>query len=355
MKTELFGQNEPEKLEEYMKKINHNFIKNPNFKYKSELINVDYYYRNVDVFEIYTSFIDKKLYIASPNNDNNNLDIFSLIENKKILSLQNKKRNKTKSVKYFFNKKNYNEYLVSIDEWENAYIWDISNNYQLKYKINYDCSHCILIFLEKNNDYIITSQRATSLGDSTYTKLYYFNDCSFIQYLDKTNEAQIEHLLYWFNKKDNKNYIIQIALGKILIHDFLENKLYTELVNYEYSEHKSGFIYNKDSIDYLCVSSYDGKNIIEIWDLLNKNLFKIFTDIDSYITCIIRWNYRYILISDMEHKCLKVFDLINEKIISKIEIGEKYIGCLKKFYHPIYGESLLTAGKDNKIKLWIIY
>lgn len=28
--------------------------------------------------------------------------------------------------------------------------------------------------------------------------------------------------------------------------------------------------------------------------------------------------------------------------------------CIKKINHPIYGESLLSAANDNKIKLWIL-
>ena len=28
--------------------------------------------------------------------------------------------------------------------------------------------------------------------------------------------------------------------------------------------------------------------------------------------------------------------------------------CIKKINHPIYGESLLSAGNDKAIKLWII-
>ena len=92
--------------------------------------------------------------------------------------------------------------------------------------------------------------------------------------------------------------------------------------------YNSGFIYNKDNFDYLCVSSNDinGIDSIEIWDLLNKNLFKVFKMIDSIIICVIRWNNRYILICDIRDKCLKVFDLKNEKVISKIKEGEKYIG-----------------------------
>ena len=30
------------------------------------------------------------------------------------------------------------------------------------------------------------------------------------------------------------------------------------------------------------------------------------------------------------------------------------LACIKKIYHPLYGESLLIATQDNTIKLWII-
>ena len=218
---------------------------------------------------------------------------------------------------------------MSVDNWESAYILDITHNYQFKYKFEFDCSSCILLFLENNNDYIIcASQENCTCHIGLSTQLYSFNDCSFIHYIGKTNKEQIEYLLYWYNKKDNINYIIQLAFGKIIINDFLGDKLYTELVNNENSDYNSGFIYNKDNIDYLCVSSNDinGIDSIEIWDLLNKNLFKVFKMIDSIIICVIRWNNRYILICDIRDKCLKVFDLKNEKVISKIKEGEKYIG-----------------------------
>jgi WD40 repeat protein len=154
---------------------------------------------------------------------------------------------------------------------------------------------------------------------------------------------------------DNKNYIIQLAHGKILINNFIENKLYKELMLCDCSgcnEYFTGFIYNKENIDYLYTSS---KGQIEIWDLFNKNLCKIFKNIGYDITCMIRWNYKYILICDVYNECLKVFDLKNEKVISSVRVGKEAIRCVKKFYHPFYGESILTADNNNKIKLWITY
>ena len=304
-------ENEQKKLDEYMKYINHKYINNPNFKFKSEIINTNNTYENNYSFEIYISYKDNKLYIAS-HQEEKRVDIFSLLDNKKIISLNHKES--IQGVKYFFNKKNSNEYLVTIS-FHNAYIWDISNDKSLKYKINMDDGDCLLIFLENNNDYIITSSKMMSSSINLSTKIYSFNDYNLIRYISESNEEQIQCLLYWYNKKNNKNYFIQLAYGKILINNLLEDELYAKLVNYKRSFHYSGFIFNKDNIDYLFVSSNDinDKGLIELWDLFNKNLFKVFKlDDYSIIYYILILNYKYILIYDWNNKCLKIFDLDNE-------------------------------------------
>ena len=344
--------NKSENEHEYKKRTNHKYIKNPNFKSYSDIIKTNYPYGDNNSFEIYTSYKDNKLYIASPRDNSNYLDIFSLIDNKRIISLKHQRD--IQGVKYFFNKKNNNEYLVA-SNYDVIYIRDISNNYKLMYEINILHGNCLLIFLENNNDYIVASSKMHSFSIDESTRIYSFSNCSLVRYIDNTKHEQIEYLIYWYNQKDNKNYFIQLAHGKILINNLLENELYAELVNNEYSFHSTGFIYNKNNIDYLGVSANDGSDngLIEIWDLYNKNLFKVFKGVGSNITCVMRWNYKYFLICDWKNKCLKIFDLENEKVISNIK-EKNCIRCVKKVYHPIYGESLLTSDEKNKIKLWVI-
>ena len=69
---------------------------------------------------------------------------------------------------------------------------------------------------------------------------------------------------------------------------------------------------------------------------------------------IIQWNDRYTIVADYSNKSFKIIDLDKNKVVSNI-IGEntEKISCIKKIYHPIYGESLLTTSEDNTIKLWI--
>ena len=52
---------------------------------------------------------------------------------------------------------------------------------------------------------------------------------------------------------------------------------------------------------------------------------------------------------------LKVIDLENKKVISKFEGKHaNKISYIKKINHQIYGESLLSGGVDDAIKLWVV-
>ena len=70
---------------------------------------------------------------------------------------------------------------------------------------------------------------------------------------------------------------------------------------------------------------------------------------------IIEWNNKYIIVADLDNKSFKIIDLDENKIISNIGgQHEDWVKCIKKIYHPIYGESLLSCGEDKCIKFWSI-
>ena len=117
--------------------------------------------------------------------------------------------------------------------------------------------------------------------------------------------------------------------------------------------HFSGFIYEKENNDYLCSSSYNG--YINIWDLYNKKIFKVMNIGKCELVHIIEWNNKYIIVADVNNKSFKIIDLEENKMICDIN-GQhtEELKCIKKIYHPLYGESLLSAAQDNTIKLWII-
>ena len=282
-----------------------------------------------------------------------------MLDNKKILSLEGHKNN-ISTIRYFINKNNnINEYLISGDLNKIVIIWDITNNYNIKYKIDtkygYYIYSCLLIFPHNNNDnYIITSTSNTSDdNDKSATKIYSLNNGQFIKYINNTNKNKIFYLLSWYNKKNNKYYIIQFSNLKIMINNLLEDELYSELIQQPENDHFSGFIYNRNNNDYLCSSSSNG--YINIWDLYNKKIFKIINTNKCKLAHIIEWNNKYIIVADANNKSFKIIDLDENKII--FDIGRQHtdeVISIKKIYHPIYGESLLSCGDDKYIKLWTI-
>ena len=222
---------------EYESKINYKFKKDPNnLNYNSDITTTNTPVGWNDMFEIYISYKDNKEYLVSPNTNNYNLDIFILMNNQKVLSLQGHK-NLTRTIKYFLNNKNKNEYLISADNNKIVIIWDITKDYNIKYNIDTkykgNIYSCLLIFPNNmDDDFIITSSFYTSKdNEDSATKIYSLKDCKFIKFINNTNNNVIYYLLSWYNKKNNKYYIIQFSKNKIIINNLLEDELYSELSN----------------------------------------------------------------------------------------------------------------------------
>lgn len=116
-------------------KKNNIFEKEPqNLKNKLDITSSNDNWGMNDIFEVFKSYEDDKEYIISPNSEDHNLDIFMLLDNKKIKSLKGHQDSIT-VVRYFINNKDFNEYLISSDCNYIVIIWDIIDNYNIKHKI----------------------------------------------------------------------------------------------------------------------------------------------------------------------------------------------------------------------------
>ena len=327
-----------------------------NLTYKLDITNINEDLGTNDIFEAFISYKDNKGYIISPNINSYNLDVFILLYNKseKVNSLSGHTYHIT-MVRYFINDKNHNEYLISADSHHMVIVWDFTDNGNIKYKINTDyclCQihSCLLAFPNNSNDnYIVTSTENTS--DKSGTKIYSLNTGKFIKYINDTNYYAIFYLLLWHNKKNNKYYIVQFADKKIVINNLLEDELYSKLIAQPEAQHHCGFIYNKGSNDYLCSSSINGN--INIWDLYNKSLYKTIKIDQDELYHIIKWNDKYIIVADYHSNSYKIVNIETENILDINGQHTKGVISIKKIYHPKYGKSLLSAGSDRTIKLWI--
>ena len=345
---------------EFIRKINYKFEKDPqDLKFRQNINDTNASYGWNDIFEVYISRKDNKEYLVSPNNNNYKLDVISLLENKITVSLKGH-NNHIRTIRYFINNINSEEYLISADNDIIVIIWEITYNFNIKFKINTNYSDniysCLLLFdLINENNYIVTSSYA-QLDDNekSATKLYSLENGQLIKYISHTNKNAIYYLLSWYNKNNNKYYIIQFSFKAILINSVVDDELYCELVQEPEDNHLSGFIFNlDDNTDYLCSSSYNG--YINLWDLFNKSIYKVINTNECVLSNIIPWNNQYIIVADYDNNSFKIIDIEKGKIVKDIS-GQHTdkVPCVKKIYHPLYGESLLTAGQDNTIKLWSI-
>ena len=279
-------------------------------------------------------------------------------------------KNHVKCIKYFIDKGNFNEYLISSDANQIVIIWDVSRDFSFKYQINtnYESHSSIfscLILLSNNyyedtysynfNNYVITSSRNnTKEIDKSATKIYSLNNGEFIRYINNSNKNNIFYLLVWYNKIDKKFYIIQFTERKIIINNLFEDGLYCELINEPEDSHYSGLIYNKGNKDYLFSSSYNGK--IDIWNLYDKKIYQVIKLDKCNLFHIIEWNKKYIITADYKNKSFKVIDLTKNKVVGEIKGEHKNpVKCIKKLFlikNFKYEEELLSSGNDKTIKVW---
>ena len=350
-KMKDFGIFSEKRNKEKDEKLNHKFIKNPqNLKFKLNINTTNDSFGRNDIFEVFFSVKDLKGYLISKNN-NYNLDIYRLEDNTLIKSIKHHTNHIT-IVRYFLDSNSNKEYLITADENKLVTLWDIQDEFKIIYDIKPGYSgkiySSLLVFGINEKNYLLTC----STGSNEYTKKFNFESGKFIENINKTNNNYTYYLLYWLNKKNNEHYIIECCDGKVSIYNLIKDEIYAELKAPKDYRNFSGFIYTKNEIDYLCKGC--GNGYIHIWDLFSKTLnCSLYDNSGNYLHHIIQWNDKYAIIADVSGCSFKIFDIEEKKYICNIG-GQhsKYVIGVKKINHPIYGESLLSAGNDSNIKLW---
>ena len=341
------------------------FSNNPNLIYRTQLINIDVIYGCNDIFEVYYSYKENYFCLVSPNFNNNNIDILmvnSEKNNNKLIKELKGHKIYIISVRYFLNKNNLNEYLISSDYSYKVIIWDLTDNYNLKYIIKTGYTEniysCLILFNINNQNIIITSTTDISINDDNSSKIYSLDsNCKFLSNIIETNQNNSLYLLFWYNIYNSNNYLIECCVGKITVINITNNKLYCKFItDTGYESYCCGFIYKKNNDDFLIATSDD--DYLRIWNLNKKILFNKINAMYCGISYLIRWSDDYFIVADQENHSFKIIDLPQLKIINEYKIDyrdkKQNIICIKKLYHPKYGESLLTCGSNNGINLWSI-
>ena len=342
--------------------------KNPNFKFEKYIDAKNEYSSGYNgFFDIFTYSKDKDQYIITPVLSSFLIYIIRITDNQLLRSLKGHTECLS-CINYFQNDKNKNEeYILSVDIKGIIIIWDINNNFKIKYKINTKESviySSIIIFNSNNNqknnkdnNYIITSNNCNSEKEFlNYSKIYSLSNGKFIKNLTNTNSKKTYYILPWHEKKNNILYEIECCYERIVIINIEENKLYHEFLSEGDTEtFTCGLVFNKNNIDYLCTLSLHG--MLKFWDLENKRfIVKIKTGgLNSRV--MIQWSEKYIILSDKKsddnNKTFKILDIDSFKIISNI--GGKHaspITCIKKINHSKYGNIIVTGETGKSLIVW---
>ena len=356
---------ESEKSIEINTKIENNnilFKNNPNLRYKEDIIYDNDSIGFNDLFDIFSSNIDNKLYIISPNKISFSLDIYLLENTNQIVNSLKGHNNHITMVKYYFNSNDNlkKEYIISADINGVVIIWEINdiNNYKkydIKLKTN-DFIYSCLMYFESINTYIITS--TCGKDDTKLFILNNQNNIKFVKNIKNSKNNNVYYLLIWPNKISKEMHLIQFCKKKIVISNINSNEIYWNLIDEKNKDgpYMNGFIYSNkknenEYYEYLYSVSMNG--YINIWELHQKLLINSIFINNNFLNQIIQWNENYIIMTNGNKNNILIMDLNCGRIISNIfSKHEKGIINIKKVVHPIYGESLLSCGLEGSIFLW---
>ena len=344
------------------KKVNNNTKNNYNILnihiYK-DLI-TDSYITDIGLDNIFCLFksINNIIYLIYANDDIS-IIVFNFIDHKKITEIKNAHENYITNFRHFFDIINQRDLVLSISGFDNnVQIWNINSLERLaNIKEIYDegelYSAC---FLKDNNEiYIITCHdkypdspepiKIFSLNGKKNSKIKESKERSF--FIDS-----------YYDEKTSNNYIIVGNKYYVKSYSFDKKKLYRKYLDEnDFEYHCSIIIYKNDDkeIIKLIDSSNDGN--IRIWNFHTAELLKKIkvTERGMYrLYGICLWSNEYLFVG-CNDKSIKLIELNSGKIVKNLIANYLYVLTIKKIYHPLYGECLISKGSDyDPITLWII-
>ena len=335
------------------------FLKNENPFFVKEA-NIDFIENSLfemnNAFDVYSLQKDKNIiYLCGPNG--------YLRENLMIYEFKGKEFHKKLSInlhketivccKYFLNKRNKKEYLVSIDngkESSTSIIFSIldENNYQMILNLNnYNTIRypCTLIFNENNNLFYIHPRSYVDTEIVSETKEIYKNI--------NLTEEKIFYYYIWENSEQNKDLVVQCNNSYVYIYDIFA--LVFRFTKIEHDKLKGNnysciILYNKDNTNILCILNEQG-NIV-FYDLFKNKVTFIVSIKDDNLVQIVQFNEKYLIVLS-KNGFYAILDYDNKKMINKTSSNDLYkCQTMKIFNHPIYGKYMLIGGFMKGITIY---
>ena len=328
-----------------------------NFEEKIKLfknvVDDSYIYGGVDkTFSIFKVLNSQLLYLAYQN-ECKSIIFYDLINFQKINEIKNAHQKHINSLRYYFDKNNKRDLIMSISyEDNNLKLWNINNficilNMKKVNQIGYLYSACML---NDNNQKVIITSNFYSEGIIESIKVFDINGNKIKEINDsKDNIVFIDN---YYDIKKNSNFIITGNVGFIKSYDYIKNKLYYKYSDNDIKGHFSAIVINNNEKIILIESSSNG--YIRIWNFHTAELLNKIKVSNNGLNGICLWDHKYLFVG-CDDKEIKIVDFIKGNVSKNLIGHNQEVLSIQKFTHPIYGECLVSQSLGNdKIKLWII-
>jgi len=343
----------------------------PNLVYEEDIVDVaECTFTISNSFEAFMSVKDGKPYIVYQEKDNKNLEVLKVLKNKyKLISIIKGHNSVITTIKYFLNKTNKIEYIISADYNGIIIITSVTENFKkishtkTDY-INGQLSSCLMIFelnepcdFDIKNGIILISCKNNNVNLQLPIRMYLLDEKGNLEnikeYLGFINNTS--YMLHWYNKKKKKNFIIDLGNNKIGITPLLSSHSSSAFKTDINTWYHSGLIYEdvENNREILYVNT-----ILSLVILIDLNKKQIIRSIKTSsrierLYSIIQWNDNYILIAGATTPDIKIIDIKQQKCVGNIFIEHNDdFRCLRKIKHPKFGYCIITGSDDYTLKLY---
>ena len=280
---------------------------------------------------------------------------FNIIDKKKINEIRNAHNELISNFRYYFDKINKRDLIISISPLDNNLkLWNINSckcliNLQNINKNGVLLSACFLNY--NNANYIISSNSNNKNGKSCEAlKVYDFNGNKIKELND--SKCYTYFVDTYYDKSSLITYILTGNQGAIRSYNYNNNKIYHKYYDNNNKNHYNIIIYHsKDNKTELIESSSDG--IIRIWNFHSGVLLNNIKLNNTSLLSICLWKEDYLFVGCANNN-IKIIEL-NNKLNIKDLVDIHDVITIKTINHYKFGECIIFQRNFNiGIQLWKI-